>query len=177
MNILEGVRQINYGVRKEAGLQYGADGVEITAHGLCANDHLPYQGKQYSIEKFNSINSRLKRQFGTCNCKHGISYIILGISPPAYSQDELTAIKDYSQEKININGKECTRYEASQAMRKAETDMRYKQDEILALKKAGMTYEKQTEQLERLKATYKYIAKKSKLKPRLERAYVPGYNL
>ena len=177
MNILEGVRQINYGVRKEAGLQYGADGVEITAHGLCANDHLPYQGKQYSIEKFNSINSRLKRQFGTCNCKHGISYIILGISPQSYSQDELTAIKDYSQEKININGKECTRYEASQAMRKAETDMRYKQDEILALKKAGMEYKKQMEQLDRLKAAYKYIAKKSKLKPRLERAYVPGYNL
>ena len=40
-----------------------------------------------------------------------------------------------------------------------------------------MEHKKQTEQLDRLKETYKYIAKKSKLKPRLERAYVPGYNL
>ena len=73
MNILEGVRQVNYGVRLEAGRQYGADGVEIDAHGLCAEDHLPYQGRQYSLSKYHSINDSLKRHFGTCNCQHGIS--------------------------------------------------------------------------------------------------------
>ena len=177
MNILEGVRQINYGVRKEAGLQHGADGVEITAHGLCANDHLPYQGKQYSIEKFNSINSRLKRQFGTCNCQHHISYIILGISPPTYSQEELDKIRDYTTKKITIGKKEVTRYEASQLMRQAETNMRYKQDEIIALKKAGLNLDKKEEQLRQLKKQYYYISKRSELKPRYDRAYVPGFDI
>ena len=98
MNILEGVRQINMGVREEAGKQYGADGVEIDAHGLCAKDHLPYQGRQYSLKKYEEINNSLKRQIGTCNCTHSISYIILGISPPTYDKEELSQMKDYSNE-------------------------------------------------------------------------------
>ena len=177
MNILEGVRQINYGVRLEAGKQYGADGVEIDAHGLCAEDHLPYQGKQYSLEKFDKINGSLKRQFGTCNCQHHISYIILGISPPTYSQEELDKIRDYTTKKITIGKKEVTRYEASQLMRQAETNMRYKQDEIIVLKKAGLNLDKKEEQLRQLKKQYYYISKRSELKPRYDRAYVPGFDI
>ena len=177
MNILEGVRQVNFGVRLEAGRQYGADGVEIDAHGLCAEDHLPYQGKQYSLEKFEKINGGLKRQFGTCNCQHHISYIILGISPPTYSQEELDKIRDYTTKKITIGKKEVTRYEASQLMRQAETNMRYKQDEIIALKKAGFNLDKKEEQLRQLKKQYYYISKRSELKPRYDRAYVPGFDI
>lgn len=170
MNILEGVRQINMGVRKEAGLQYGADGVEIDAHGLCADDHLPYQGRQYSIKQYENINSSLQRPIGTCNCQHGISYIILGISPQTYNKDELEKMKNYSKATVKIGDKEYTRYEASQAMRNAETNMRYKQDEILALKKSGLDYNKQEEQLEKQKKTYYYISKRAGLKARYERA-------
>ena len=177
MNILEGVRQINMGVRQEAGKQYGADGVEIDAHGLCANDHLPYQGRQYSISKYNSINTSLKRQFGTCNCTHSISYIILGISPPTYDKEELSQMKDYSNEKIKIGNREVTRYEASQLMRQAETNMRYKQDEIIALKNAGLDFDKKEEQLKQMKKQYYYISKRAGLKTRYDRAYVPGYKI
>lgn len=177
MNILEGVRQINMGVRQEAGKQYGADGVEIDAHGLCANDHLPYQGRQYSLKRYEEINNSLNRQIGTCNCQHGISYIILGISPSTYSKDELQQMKDYSQEMVKVGDKEYTRYEASQAMRNAETKMRYKQDEIVTLKKAGMDYNKQEQQLKEQKKAYYYLSKRAGLKARYDRAYVPGYNL
>ena len=177
MNILEGVRQINMGVREEAGKQYGADGVEINAHGLCAKDHLPYQGRQYSISKYNSINESLKRQFGTCNCTHSISYIILGISPPTYDKEELSQMKDYSTEKIKIGNREVTRYEASQLMRQAETNMRYKQDEIIALKNAGLDFDKKEEQLKQMKKQYYYISKRAGLKTRYDRAYVPGYKI
>ena len=177
MNILEGVRQINMGVRQEAGKQYGADGVEIDAHGLCAKDHLPYQGRQYSISKYNSINESLKRQFGTCNCTHSISYIILGISPPTYDKEELSQMKDYSNEKIKIGNREVTRYEASQLMRQAETNMRYKQDEIIALKNAGLDFDKKEEQLKQMKKQYYYISKRAGLKTRYDRAYVPGYKI
>ena len=177
MNILEGVRQINYGVRLEAGKQYGADGVEIDAHGLCAEDHLPYQGRQYSLSKYHSINDSLKRHFGTCNCQHGISYIILGISPPTYDDKELQRIKDYSTEKIKVGNKEITRYEASQVMRNLETKMRYKQEQIIALQKAGKDAEEQKKQLKRLKQSYGYTSKQSNLRRQWNRAKVPGYDL
>lgn len=177
MNILEGVRQINMGVRQEAGKQYGADGVEIDAHGLCANDHLPYQGRQYSLKKYEEINNSLKRQIGTCNCHHSISYIILGISPPTYDSDELKQMKEYSQATVKVKDKEYTRYEASQAMRNAETNMRYKQDEIIALKKSGLDYNKQEEQLKAQKKAYYYLSKRAGLKARYDRAYVPGYKI
>lgn len=177
MNILEGVRQINMGVRQEAGLQYGADGVEIDAHGLCANDHLPYQGRQYSLKQYREINSSLARPIGTCNCQHGISYIILGISPQTYNNQELVRMEDYSHATVKIGDKEYTRYEASQAMRNAETHMRYTQDKIMALKKAGLDYTKQEKQLKEQKKAYYHLSKRAGLKARYERAYVPGYNL
>ena len=177
MNILEGVRQVNYGVRLEAGRQFGADGVEIDAHGLCAEDHLPYQGRQYSLSKYHSINDSLKRHFGTCNCRHGISYIILGISPPTYDDKELQRIQDYSTEKIKVGDKEITRYEASQIMRNLETKMRYKQEQIIALQKAGKDAEEQKKQLKRLKQSYGYTSKQANLRRQWNRAKVPGYDL
>ena len=64
MNILEGVRQVNAGVREQCGKEYEADGVEIDAHGLCAEDHLPYQGKQYSIDKYNRNSNKLAQEVG-----------------------------------------------------------------------------------------------------------------
>ena len=177
MNILEGVRQVNYGVRLEAGRQFGADGVEIDAHGLCAEDHLPYQGRQYSLSKYHSINDSLKRHFGTCNCRHGISYIILGISPPSYNDKELQKIKDYSTEKIKVGDKEITRYEASQVMRNLETKMRYKQEQIIALQKTGKDAEEQKKQLKRLKQSYGYTSNQANLRRQWNRAKVPGYDL
>lgn len=177
MNILEGVRQVNMGIREQCGKQYGADGVEIDAHGLCAEDHLPYQGQQFSLAKYHEINDSLKRHFGTCNCKHGVSYIVLGISPKTYNDSELSEMKEYSNKKIKIKDTEVTRYEASQLMRNAETKMRYKKDEIIALKKAGFDYKKQQKQLTELQKTYREISSKSGLQKRYERAYVPGYDI
>ena len=44
MSVLDGVRHLNQSVMEEVGRQFGADGVEIDAHMLCAEDHVPYQG-------------------------------------------------------------------------------------------------------------------------------------
>ena len=175
MNILEGVRQVNAGVREQCGKEYGADGVEIDAHGLCAEDHLPYQGKQYSIDKYNKINNSLKRQFGTCNCQHNISYIILGVSPPTYDKQELEDMKAYSNEKIKIGNKEVTRYQASQLMRQTETKMRYKKDEIITLETAGISASKERQQLRDLQSVYRNISSSANLQKRYDRAYVPGF--
>mgnify|MGYP002614980317 FL=1 len=176
MNILEGVRQVNNGIRKEMGNQYGADGVEIDAHGLCAEDHLPYQGRQYTIKAYEKLNDKLKRPIGTLNCRHGISYIILGVSPKTYTKEDLELMKKKSTDKVTIKGKEYTKYEASQLMRSIETEMRYKKDEIIALDSAGFDYKKQETKLGELKSLYYHVAKKSGITPRFNRTYVYGYD-
>ena len=52
MNILDGVRALNQEYRLQQGEQFGADGVEISAHFNSAPDHIDVQGKQYSLEEF-----------------------------------------------------------------------------------------------------------------------------
>lgn len=177
MNILEGVRKLSDGVREECGRQYGADGVEIDAHGLCAKDHQHIQGKQYTLEEFKKLNSGLKRKIGTLNCKHKIQYIIMGVSKPVYTDEELKQMQEYSNKEIEIKDKKMTRYEASQKMREMETQMRYKQDEIVALQKAGKDAEKQIAKLKQMKKNYYYLSKRAGLKPRYDRAYVPGFDI
>lgn len=175
MNILDGTRRINRGIRKIAGQEFGADGVEIDAHGLCAEDHIDIQGKQYSIKKYELLNSNLKREIGTCNCGHNITYIILGVSKPAWDDDDLRQARQYSTDKVEFKGKEMTRYEASQKMRQMETAMRYKKDEIIGLKTAGYDVTKEEKQLRAIQSNYRQLCNVAELKPRYERAYVPGY--
>ena len=177
MNILEGVRKLSDGIREECGRQYGADGVEIDAHGLCAKDHQHIQGKQYTFDEFNKLNNSLQRKIGTCNCKHKIQYIIMGVSKPAYTPDELKELGEYANKEITVKDKTMTRYEASQKMRAMETQMRYKQDEIVALRKSGSDDKKQVDQLRQLKKQYYYISKRAGLKTRYDRAYVPGFDI
>ena len=118
MNILDGVRHLNQSIMEEVGRQFGADGIEIDAHMLCAEDHLPYQGRQFSNADFEQIQSSLPRPFGEWNCRHSWHPILLGISRPAFTDDDLRAMQDYSTEQIEIDGRTRTCYEWSQEMRR-----------------------------------------------------------
>ena len=90
MNVLDGIRAINQDVMRQVGKEFGADGVEISAHALCAEDHLPYQGQQMSNKEFDRLqNTILDRPFGMWNCRHSWHPILMGISSPAYTPEEL----------------------------------------------------------------------------------------
>lgn len=178
MNILSGVRQVNLGIRQITGEQFGADGYEISAHGLCAEDHQPIQGKQFSKKEFAKLQSSLARPIGTLNCQHTAYPIILGISQPAYSDSELQDMLDYSNEKIALpNGKIVSRYEASQVMRNIETNIRYAKDSFIAGKASGddVLMQKAKAKIKRNQEQYKKVCEASGLKPRTERMSVPGY--
>lgn len=136
-NVLDGMRQVNRESMRILGESYGADGVEIDAHGLCADDHLPYQGRQYTVKEFDELQESLERPFGQWNCRHNIHYIVMGASPPAYSEAELAEMKHNSTEKIEIDGVTKSRYEWSQTMRRLETEARYQNDETEALRAIG----------------------------------------
>ena len=127
-NVLTGIRQINIGIQKEIGKDLGADGVEISAHSPCAEDHLHIQGKQYSKKEFERINSNLERPIGEYNCRHFIFSIILGVNQPSYTKQQLNQMNRESTEKVEYEGKKYTKYEATQVQRKLETEIRKQKD-------------------------------------------------
>lgn len=171
MNILEGVRRLNSQMMEETGREFGADGVEISAHGLCAPDHRDIQGKQYSKEEFERLNRRLERPIGTLNCQHFITPIILGVSKPVYSRKELADINKRSAERIEYKGQKMSRYEASQKQRQMETAIRYAKDERDAMIAAGdkLGAAQARKKSAALGAEYKRFCEQAGLTPRLER--------
>lgn len=137
MNVLDGIHALNQANMDAIGSAFGADGVEISAHPMCAEDHLPYQGKQYSNAEFAELQDSLPRPIGMWNCRHIAYPILLGISPPAHSAQELEEYRRGSTEQIEIDGVTHSRYEWTQVQRAIETAVRYKQDEITLAKAAG----------------------------------------
>lgn len=137
MNVLDGIHALNQANMDAIGSAFGADGVEISAHPMCAEDHLPYQGKQYSNAEFAELQDSLPRPIGMWNCRHIAYPILLGISPPAHSAQELEEYRSGSTEQIEIDGAAHSRYEWTQVQRAIETAVRYKQDEITLAKAAG----------------------------------------
>ena len=137
MKVLDGIHALNQANMDAIGSAFGADGVELSAHPMCAEDHLPYQGKQYSNAAFAELQYSLPRPIGMWNCRHIAYPILLGISPPAHSAQELEEYRRGSTEQIEIDGATHSRYEWTQVQRAIETEVRYKQDEITLAKAAG----------------------------------------
>lgn len=173
MNILDGMRAMNREIRKQQGQEFGADGVYIMPHGLCAEDHLPYQGKEYTYEEFEALNARLDRPIGTgvMNCGHVAYDVIVGASEKPYSQKELDSINKYSTESVEWNGKKMSRYEASQKMRNAETRIRELKDIKTAYKASGdkLNEARYKKYIKEATDKYKSRCEEAGLKARLDR--------
>ena len=99
----------------------GADGWEISAHAAPAPDHAPYQGHQYSAEEYEQINGGLERKFGWWGCMHTVYPILLGISPPAYSDEQLQRYLDENEAGVTYEGQHYTLYEAKARKRQLES--------------------------------------------------------
>lgn len=171
MNLLDGVRQLNMAMLEQTGKEFGADGVEISAHALCAPDHQRIQGKQYSLAEFERLNRSLERPIGELNCRHFTTPIVLGVSKPVYSASELREINKRSNAKVEYKGKTYTRYEASQRQRQLETAIRYAKDErdacVAAGDKLGATQARKKSAA--LTAEYKRFSESVGLTNRMER--------
>lgn len=136
-NVLTGIRQVNLEVQKQVGRDFGADGVEISAHSPCAEDHLPIQGKQYSNAEFKKLNASLERPIGEYNCRHFVFSIVLGVNQPSYSDKMLNKMNRESQSIIEYEGKKYTAYEATQVQRKLETAIRKEKDRQIIARASG----------------------------------------
>lgn len=170
-NVLDGIRQLNNDVLWQTGKEFGADGVEISAHALCAEDHLPYQGKQYSMEEFERLQNTLDRPFGMWNCKHTRWPIIMGVSEPAHDAAHLERLKRSSSVRIDIDGEVKTRYQWTQEQRRIETAIRVQNDVVTAAKAAGDNVSRLEAQknIDDLIARYDYVSEKAGLELRYDR--------
>ena len=177
MNILDGVKQVNNATREQVGKEVGADGIEITAHALCAKDHLPIQGRQFTKEKFEEINSQLKRKISTCNCKHYTFPIILGLSPKTYTSEELDKYKELSNREVDIDGKKYSRYDVTQIQRNIETEIRRQKERYIFSSGIAdkITMQKAENRILLLSKKYKSVSSQANLAQRVNRLYVPGY--
>ena len=137
-NVYDNYRMTMQKAREEVGVAFGANGVEISAHGLCAADHLPYQGKQYSYAEFKRINESLPRHIAHgYNCHHTTTPIILELSRPAQSRSQLKELREQSQRIVHTSNGDMTAYEFTQYQRRMETAIRKKYVEKAVLQAAG----------------------------------------
>ena len=176
-DVLTGIRQINIGIQEEVGKDFGADGVEISAHFPCAEDHLDIQGEQYSNEEFEKINSELDRPIGTYNCRHFVFSIVLGVNEPSFTKKQLKDMKDDSLEKVEYEGKEYTKYEATQVQRKFETAIRQQKDRQIIARASGDMEEvgKAQGKISQLTSEYNNFSKVAGLDTYKNRLSVSGY--
>lgn len=176
-NILDGVRALNQDVLEQIGKDYRADGVEISAHALCAEDHLPYQGRQYTKKEFERIQNSLYRRFGIWNCKHTWYPILIGITEPTYTEYELEQYIRNSSEEVTIGDRTMSRYKWTQEQRKIETAVRAQKDIAVAAKAEGdmMARREAQRNINRLQAMYAEISKAAGVEERRDKMTVSGF--
>lgn len=155
----------------------GANGWEISAHAASAPDHEPIQGKQYSDEEYEKLNNSLIRRIGTLNCGHSAFPIILGITPPQYTKEELEKYRLDNERGIDYAGKHYTMYEATQRQRRLEASMRRQKRRILADEATGDQEKKQQDQikLQVLNQEYRRFSKAAGLRTQDARAEMLGF--
>ena len=177
MNILDGVRQVNIGIQEQVGKEFGANGVEISAHGLCAPDHVNIQGRQYSKKEFKKLNSTLTRPIGELNCTHFVFSIVLGISSPNYTKKQLEEFERESNSKVEYQGKTYTKYEATQVQRRLETAIRQQKDLQIIAKASGdkETIANAQKNITDLTREYKNFSEVAGLDTKMNRLRVVGY--
>lgn len=176
-DVLTGIRQISLGIQEEVGKDFGADGVEISAHYPCAEDHLDIQGRQYSSKEFDKLNSNLDRPIGEYNCRHFVFSIVLGVNEPNFDKKQLDEYKHQSLDKVSYKGKEYTKYEATQVQRKFETAIRQQKDRQIIARASGDMEEvgKAQGKISQLTSEYNNFSKVAGLDTYKNRLTVSGY--
>ena len=194
-NILDSIRQVSNETQIEFGKEFNADGVEVTVHSNPAPDHASVQGHQFTLKEFKKFqndqdcvdvkgnryssehNGKDRRSIGQYNCYHTVFSIIVGVSDPLYSDEELQEIIDKNNQFIEIDGKQYTKYEVTQLQRKLETEIRKSKDKHIMYKetddKIGML--KEQKRITQLTRKYKEITNKANIPSQLDRARVSGY--
>ncbi len=150
-NVLEGVTAIRQATEDMIGEEIGADGKELSVHINCALDHEPFQGHQLTNENWEKLQNSedfedvdgekftgVQRIIGLWNCRHIARSIIVGVTKPLHTKEELQEfIDDNHKGYVLPDGKHITMYECTQIQRQMETKIRYAKDEQIVYQESG----------------------------------------
>lgn len=177
------------------GEEFGSDGVEISVHLNPAPDHAEVQGRQFSKEEFDKFQNDMdsqdytgkvfpsehdgkdRRSISEYNCYHYTFDIVLGVSKPEYSEEELQKIIDDNNKGFEYEGNHYSLYDGEQLLRKIELELRKSKDMQIMGRASGnkqIVEEAQT-RITQLTNKYRDVLKASGLKSKLERARVSSY--
>lgn len=170
--LLTSVAHVTHRISEQNGEELGADGWEMSAHSGSRPSHAVYQGRQYTQEQYERI---IKPLISEPNCRHDVFPIILGVSEPTYTEEELQNI---DQPPFTYEGRKYTAYEASQQMRKMERAMRKQKDRCIVADAAGdeEAFATASIRLNRQKYIYEDFCKAADSYTEYERTYVTGFN-
>lgn len=124
--------------------ELGLDGFEVDAHAGCRPSHEFMQGKIYAYKGPKEVDgvvyedgTQALERLKDYNCLHFKTNVLLGVSEPRYSQEELERIHKETTEKIEYNGKEKTLYEWKQTQRRLEREYRKTKTQADMFKESG----------------------------------------
>ena len=189
-NVLDGIRQVQQKAQELIGEEIGADGVDITAHPNSAPDHEPVQGRRFDLENFQRMQSGLdfedvdgntyksfERPITQWRCRHLIFYILLGVTKRMYTDGQLENWQRENQKGCTIDGKHYTNYEASQLLRKIETEIRKQKDTAVLAKASGddMLRRECQSNINKLTKKYNAVAEATGLRKQMQSTRVDGF--
>ena len=196
MNVLDSIRTVSNKSQLIFGNEFKSDGVEISVHQNPAPDHKEVQGRQFSNKEFANFQNDKRatdytgkvfepefeghdrRSISEYNCYHYIFSIILGVSKPLFSEEQLKKINEGNEKGFEFEGKHYTMYEGTQLQRRIETAIRRNKDTQILAKSADdkeLALQSQIK-ITQLTTKYKQLCKVSGLRNDLdERGFVSGY--
>lgn len=196
MHLKSELRELHNELQKIYGEEFGADGVEISVHENPADDHENVQGRQFSNEEFNKLqnggvaidykgkaysldhdDNGSHRPISKLNCYHYIFSIVLGVSKPTYTDEELQKKIDDNNKGFELDGKHYSLYEGTQLQRQLERAIREQKDiQILAKSSDDMELVGTAQSnITKLTQKYKELSQVSGLPTKMKRLTVSGY--
>lgn len=170
--VMTSVSQVTQQISELNSEEFGANGWEISAHSGARPSHAIYQGRQYPHEDYERIVLPLIDDY---NCRHSAFPIIMGVTPPSYTEEEL---KKLDPPPFIYDGRRYTAYEAQQQMRFMERQMRKQKDRCIVANAAGdkETFTAHSIKLRRQKDIYENFCEAAGCYTEYERTVVMGYN-
>ena len=114
-------------------------------------DCVDVTGKKFPAE----FDGHDRRSISQYNCYHYVFPIIIELTKPRFTDEQLQEIIDKSREEIEFEGKKYNRYELSQLQRKIETSIRKWKDIQIMGKESGIekTTQKAQKKIQKSKET------------------------
>lgn len=176
--VMTGFRQIQGKINEQVARDLRTDSYEVTYHVGARPTHQPWQGRIWTYQELQDVCG-----LGTvtglhgANCYHDYHAFIPGVSVRTYTDEQLEKMIEEENTPKEYNGKSYTTYEALQAQRRMERNMRKTRQDINLLKQGQadptditLKQAKYQGQMQ----TYRDFSKKMGLPQQMDRVYQDG---